>query len=74
MAQVLLLLDANSMRHFVPDLADATRAVYGGTSEPQMGQDSARKLLSQFVALEYDALSGAPLDALLAQGGDFSLM
>ncbi|KAJ9301203.1 hypothetical protein DTO271G3_1338 [Paecilomyces variotii] len=73
LTQVLLELDDVKMQHLFPQLADAIRAVYGGTPDAGQGQDPARKLLSQFVALKYNLLSGEDLDAVLAEDSQFSV-
>ncbi|KAJ9194415.1 hypothetical protein DTO164E3_7300 [Paecilomyces variotii] len=73
LTQVLLELDDLKMQHLFPQLADAIRAVYGGTPDTAQDQDPARKLLSQFVALKYNLLSGEGLDAVLAEESQFSV-
>ncbi|KAJ5247358.1 hypothetical protein N7468_002341 [Penicillium chermesinum] len=54
-----------------PALAEAIQLVYHIT--PSDAQIPARKLLSQFVALELSTLLSEHLDMLVLQGGDFSL-
>jgi hypothetical protein len=66
-------VDKIKMQELFPQLADAIRVVYYGTMDAEKSQDRARKLLSQFVALEYSALSGQHLNALLAEGGEFAI-
>jgi hypothetical protein len=50
-----------------PYLADAIRLIYTATEDG----DSARYLLSQFVALKYTILLGDEMNKLVAEGGDF---
>ncbi|KAJ5753697.1 uncharacterized protein N7511_007850 [Penicillium nucicola] len=66
LAQILDRLQRTQLTLF-PYLADAIRLIYTSTE----AGDSARYLLSQFVALEYLALSGEEMNKLVAEGGDF---
>jgi hypothetical protein len=51
-----------------PELADAIRHIYDTTPGPELQQDPARKLLSQYVALNYTKLVGEDLDTLAREG------
>lgn len=53
-----------------PHLADAIRHIYETTPGPDMQKDPARKLLSQYVALNYTNLVGKELDTLAGEGGE----
>ncbi len=53
-----------------PYLADAIRHIYETTPGPEMQEDPARKLLSQYVALNCTNLVGEELDALAEEGGE----
>jgi len=52
-----------------PNLAEAIRVIYATT--PKISQNAARPLLSDFTALKFSTLSGALLDDLMAEFGDF---
>jgi hypothetical protein len=70
LVQVLSTLDPTHTNVF-PNLADAIHLIYETTPDSSIREDPARKLLSQFVALRYTALSGEHFDALVAKGGQF---
>ncbi|OGE51174.1 hypothetical protein PENARI_c014G08075 [Penicillium arizonense] len=66
LAQILDRLQRIQLDLF-PYLADAIRLIYTTTEDG----DSARYLLSQFVALKYTTLLGEEMNKLVAEGGDF---
>ncbi|KAJ5985031.1 hypothetical protein N7522_012227 [Penicillium canescens] len=66
LAQILDRLQRTQLDLF-PYLADAIRLIYTTTEDG----DSARYLLSQFVALKYTTLLGEEMNKLVTEGGDF---
>lgn len=73
LTQALTLVDDKKTQKVFPHFADAVHVVYDGTPSREQLQDPAKKLLSHFVALKYDLISGKDLDALLAEGGEFAI-
>lgn len=53
-----------------PYLGDAVRHIYDTTPGPEIQEDPARKLLSQYFALNYTDLAGDGLYALVEEGGE----
>ncbi|KAF2795140.1 hypothetical protein K505DRAFT_240585, partial [Melanomma pulvis-pyrius CBS 109.77] len=53
-----------------PHLADAIRHIYDTTPGPELRDDPARKLLSQYIASNYTNLVGEELNDLAGEGGE----
>ncbi|KAK6828808.1 hypothetical protein RU639_003312 [Aspergillus parasiticus] len=70
LTQVLVAVDPRKDNLF-PYLADAVRVVYNSTPGAQLQVNPARKLLSQYVALNYTVLANEQLMQLLDEGGEF---
>lgn len=68
LAQVLAILQHKHLG-MSPQLAEAIQLIYSKT--PNRSYNSARNLLSQFVAPRFPTLLGDHLDTLMAEGGDF---
>ncbi|OCK78443.1 hypothetical protein K432DRAFT_92432 [Lepidopterella palustris CBS 459.81] len=72
LTQILHLAPCEQTSLF-PGLADAIRHIYGTTPGPEIQENPARKLLSQYVAINYTNLSGEKLDKLVSEGGEFMI-
>ena len=72
LTEVLILVDCKQS-HLFPYLADAIHFVYNNTSQRKTEVEPARKLLSQFVALNYTDLMGEELQMLASEGGEFMI-
>ncbi|KAF7586181.1 hypothetical protein BBP40_009324 [Aspergillus hancockii] len=70
LTKVLLIIDEETEAVF-PYLADAIRVVYSSTPGADLQDNPARKLLSQYVALNYTTFESESFDRLMAEGGDF---
>lgn len=70
LTQILILVPCKQTCLF-PYLADAIRHIYGTTPGPELQEDPARKLLSQYVAINYTDLTGEELDKLAVEGAEF---
>ncbi|KAE8309788.1 hypothetical protein BDV41DRAFT_567103 [Aspergillus transmontanensis] len=70
LTQVLVAVDPRKDNLF-PYLADAVRVVYNSTPGAQLQVNPARKLLSQYVALNYTVLANDQIMQLLDEGGEF---
>lgn len=68
LAKVLISLEQTKQDLF-PYLANGIRLIYKTTTNE--ATDDARNLLSQFVAFNYEALTGEEFDKLIAKGGEF---
>lgn len=73
LTQILILLDDSETQSLFPSLVDAIHLIYDATPSGKIQDNPARKLLSQFVALKFTALSGEKLDMLMAEGGEFAV-
>lgn len=69
LTQTLYLVPCESDTLF-PHLGDAVRCIYNTTPGPEIQEDPARKLLSQYFALNYTDLAGDSLYALVEEGGE----
>lgn len=72
LTQVLLTCDTPS-DPFFSRLADAIRLIYESTPNATQLDDPARKLLSQYVALNYTTLPNESLSQLVSEGGEFMI-
>ena len=72
LTKVLILVDCKQS-HLFPYLGDAIHFVYNNTSQRKTEVEPARKLLSQFVALNYTDLMGEELQMLASEGGEFMI-
>ncbi|KAJ6117865.1 hypothetical protein N7523_005616 [Penicillium sp. IBT 18751x] len=70
LTEVLAVLQHKQLS-MLPELAEAIRLIYHKT--PKQSDNSARNLLSQFVALKFTALLGDQLEMLMADGGEFAV-
>ncbi|GLB09929.1 hypothetical protein AtubIFM57258_005861 [Aspergillus tubingensis] len=70
LTKVLIIIDAETVAVF-PYLADAIRVVYDSTPGASFQYNPARKLLSQYVALNYTRLESESFDQIMAEGGEF---
>ncbi|KAL3257019.1 hypothetical protein ABHI18_007133 [Aspergillus niger] len=70
LTKVLTIIDAETEAVF-PYLADAIRVVYDSTPGASLQDNPARKLLSQYVALNYTRLESESFDQIMAEGGEF---
>ncbi|KAB8243617.1 hypothetical protein BDV35DRAFT_407355 [Aspergillus flavus] len=70
LTQVLVAVDPRKDNLF-PYLADAVRVIYNSTPGALVQVNPARKLLSQYVALNYTLLANEQLVRLLDEGGEF---
>ncbi|GFN17195.1 hypothetical protein AtubIFM55763_004367 [Aspergillus tubingensis] len=70
LTKVLIIIDAETEAVF-PYLADAIRVVYDSTPGANLQDNPARKLLSQYVALNYTKLESESFDQIMAEGGEF---
>ncbi|GMG04758.1 unnamed protein product [Aspergillus oryzae] len=70
LTQVLIAVDPRKDNLF-PYLADAVRVIYNSTPGALVQVNPARKLLSQYVALNYTLLANEQLVRLLDEGGEF---
>ncbi|GKZ32509.1 hypothetical protein AbraIFM66950_001978 [Aspergillus brasiliensis] len=70
LTKVLITINAETETVF-PYLTDAIRVVYDSTPSAGLQDNPARKLLSQYVALNYTMLQSESLDQLMAEGGEF---
>jgi hypothetical protein len=69
---IRILLDTKcDCANLFPKLADTIRHIYDTTPGPDLQVDPARRLLSQYVALNHRSLAGNDLDTLAAEGGEF---
>ncbi|GJP96225.1 oxidoreductase family, NAD-binding Rossmann fold protein [Aspergillus niger] len=70
LTKVLIIIDAETEAVF-PYLADAIHVVYDSTPGASLQDNPARKLLSQYVALNYTRLESESFDQIMAEGGEF---
>ncbi|KAL7658042.1 hypothetical protein ACMYSQ_004183 [Aspergillus niger] len=70
LTKVLISIDAEKEAVF-PYLADAIHLVYDSTPGTNLQDNPARKLLSQYVALNYTKLESESFDQIMAEGGEF---
>ncbi|OJJ78080.1 hypothetical protein ASPBRDRAFT_50878 [Aspergillus brasiliensis CBS 101740] len=70
LTKVLITINAETETVF-PYLTDAIRVVYDSTPSAGLQDNPARKLLSQYVALNYTLLQSESLDQIIAEGGEF---
>jgi hypothetical protein len=67
----ILIVSPCKRNSLFPYLANAIRHIYDTTPRRETQDDPARRLLSQYVALNYTELTGEELDALADEGGEF---
>ncbi|PCG88590.1 Hypothetical protein PENO1_109330 [Penicillium occitanis (nom. inval.)] len=67
----VLLTNNTSRDPFVSRLADAIHLVYESTPKATQFDDPARKLLSQYVALNFTSIPTDSLETLVSGGGEF---
>lgn len=70
LTEVLAVLQHKQLS-MLPELAEAIRLIYDKT--PKQAGNSARNVLSQFVALKFTALLSDELEILIADGGEFAV-
>ncbi|OCL05020.1 hypothetical protein AOQ84DRAFT_366993 [Glonium stellatum] len=70
--QVLISMDC-TQAHAIPDIAQLVYHIYDNTTVRELQEEPARKLVSQFIALNYTNLMKGELQTLLVKGGDFVL-
>ena len=70
--QVLISMDC-TQAHAILDIAQLVHHIYDNTTVRESQEEPARKLVSQFIALNYTNFIKGELQTLLAEGGDFVL-
>lgn len=70
--QALISMDC-TQAHAIPDIAQLVHHIYDNTTVRESQEEPARKLVSQFIALNYTNLIKGELQTLLVEGGDFVL-
>ena len=70
--QVLISMDC-TQAHAILDIAQLVHHIYDNMTVRKLQEEPARKLLSQFIALNYTNLIKGELQTLLVKGGNFIL-
>jgi len=59
--------------YIIPDITQLVHYIYDNTTVRESQEEPARKLVSQFIALNYTNLIKGELQTLLVKGGNFIL-